>query len=63
MPLAKIMPGALTSAETVEAVRYTMEPAGKRPIVLHKEATGFLANRLQFALLREALFIAEHGIA
>ncbi|NLO58170.1 MAG: 3-hydroxyacyl-CoA dehydrogenase family protein, partial [Synergistaceae bacterium] len=35
----------------------------KRPAVLRKEANGFIANRLQFALLREALHIVESGVA
>jgi 3-hydroxybutyryl-CoA dehydrogenase len=63
MPLVEIVRGPHTSMETVEAVRRTLEAAGKSPIVLHKEAAGFLANRLQMALLREALFIVEQGIA
>ena len=33
------------------------------PVVLRKEATGFVGNRLQFALFREALAIVEQGIA
>ncbi len=40
-----------------------MKAVGKSPIVVEKEAVGFIANRLQFALQREALFIVEQGIA
>ena len=40
-----------------------LETVGKEPVVLRKEATGFVANRLQFALFREALAIVEQGIA
>ena len=40
-----------------------LEKIGKRPVVLRKEATGFVGNRLQFALFREALAIVEQGIA
>lgn len=36
---------------------------GKTPVVLKKDAPGFIGNRLQFALLREALHIVEEGIA
>ena len=39
------------------------EEVGKVPVVLRKEATGFVGNRLQFALFREALAIVEQGIA
>lgn len=36
---------------------------GKRPVVLKREATGHIANRLTAALWREALYILEQGIA
>src|SRR5262249_48180052 len=36
---------------------------GKAPVILSKETTGFVGNRLQFALFREALAIVEQGIA
>jgi 3-hydroxyacyl-CoA dehydrogenase len=35
---------------------------GKRPILLHKEINGFVANRLQAALLREAFHLVEQGV-
>ncbi len=37
--------------------------ARKKPIIAQKEALGFIANRMQIALLREALYIIEQGIA
>ena len=40
-----------------------LQDFGKKPVVLRKEATGFVGNRLQFALFREALAIVEQGIA
>ena len=40
-----------------------LEKIGKTPVLLRKEATGFVANRLQIALFREALAIVEQGIA
>jgi 3-hydroxybutyryl-CoA dehydrogenase len=36
---------------------------GNEPVVLNKEAAGFVGNRLQYALLREALWIVQQGIA
>ena len=36
---------------------------GKRPVVLQKEAPGFVVNRLQAALMREAISIVDKGIA
>jgi 3-hydroxybutyryl-CoA dehydrogenase len=36
---------------------------GNEPVVLKKEVPGFVGNRLQYALLREALWLVQHGIA
>lgn len=48
------------------AVTFTMDlmrAAGKHPIECKKDVPGFVANRLQHALWREAISIVEHGIA
>lgn len=63
LPLVEVVPSAFTSGETVDAVCEILRAAGKSPIVIRKEAVGFVANRLQFALQREALHIVEQGIA
>jgi 3-hydroxybutyryl-CoA dehydrogenase len=63
MPLLEIVRSAFTSDETVAAVYDVAKAARKSPIVVQKEALGFIANRLQVALLREALYIVEQGIA
>jgi 3-hydroxybutyryl-CoA dehydrogenase len=63
MPLVELVQGPYTSDATVGAVLAAVESAGKCPIVIRKEAMGFLVNRLQSALLREALYVVEQGIA
>jgi 3-hydroxybutyryl-CoA dehydrogenase len=63
LPLVEIVPGGETGTQTVAAVYDLMKAIGKSPIVVQKEAYGFIANRLQFALQREALSIVEQGIA
>jgi 3-hydroxybutyryl-CoA dehydrogenase len=63
MPLVEVVRGPGTTDRTVETVCQTLEAASKSPIVVQKEAMGFLANRLQLALLREALYIVSQGIA
>ena len=63
IPLVEIVPGPDTSNETVMTVVGLLRKVGKKPVVLRKEATGFVGNRLQFALFREALAIVEQGIA
>ena len=63
IPLVEIVPGPDTSNQTVMTMVGLLQDLGKKPVVLRKEATGFVGNRLQFALFREALAIVEQGIA
>ena len=63
IPLVEIVRGELTSDETVNAVYKAVKKAGKSPIVVQKEAMGFIINRMQAALQREALYIVAQGIA
>lgn len=63
LPLVEVVPGKHTSQETVDITWQLMEKIGKKPVALNREALGFIGNRLQFALLREALAIVEEGIA
>lgn len=63
IPLVEIVPGPATTEATVRTVTGLLAKIGKRPVVLRKEATGFVANRLQLALFREAISIVEQGIA
>ncbi len=63
VPLVEVVPGSETSQETVDVAWKLMEKVGKRPVALKREALGFIGNRLQLALLREALYIVEQGIA
>ncbi len=62
MPLVEIAPGPQTLAEVVEAVRVAVRVAGKTPVLVRKEAMGFIVNRLQMALLREAYHLVDLGI-
>jgi 3-hydroxybutyryl-CoA dehydrogenase len=63
LPLVEVVRGPETSDETIEITKNVLESIGKRPVVLQKESLGFIGNRMQFALLREALSIVENGIA
>ena len=63
IPLVEVVPSAETSASTIQTVTQMLNSMGKRPIVLKREAPGFVASRLQGALLREALWIVENGVA
>jgi 3-hydroxybutyryl-CoA dehydrogenase len=63
LPLVEIVPSAATSEEAVDAVYSVLEAAGKSPVIVRKEVPGFIANRLQTALSREAFHLIEEGIA
>ena len=63
IPLVEVVKGKDTSDETMERTYQLMKRAGKHPIKCMKDVPGFVANRLQHALWREAISIVEHGIA
>ena len=63
LPLVEIVPGPETSQATIDAVRGLYESIAKSPVVLQEEILGFVGNRLQTALLREALALLETGVA
>ena len=63
IPLDEVIKGKDTSDEVMELTYQFMKKAGKHPIRCMKDVPGFVANRLQHALWREAISIVEHGIA
>ena len=62
MPLVEVVAGEPTSPEVVELVRDTLEALGKRPVVVG-DVPGFVWNRIQMAVLREAAWIVGNGVA
>ena len=63
VPLVEVVGGRDTSPETIETMRELLLSQGKKPVVLGTEALGFIANRLQAALLRECFALVENGVA
>ncbi|MCI8992420.1 MAG: 3-hydroxyacyl-CoA dehydrogenase family protein [Eubacterium sp.] len=63
IPLVEVVKTKYVSEETVKATYGLLEEAGKKPVIVKKDVPGFLANRMQHALFREALSIVEHDIA
>lgn len=63
MPLVEIIRGEETSDATVETIETTIRSLGKRPVLADRDVPGFVWNRLQLALLREAVWIVEEGVA
>jgi 3-hydroxypropionate dehydrogenase (NADP+) len=63
IPLVEVVPGRSTSKETTNTAYDFMTEIGKVPIILKKEAPGYVANRLQAALWREAMDLLDKGVA
>lgn len=63
VPLVEIVKHDQTKTEVVEATRELIKSIGKSPILLKREISGFVANRLQVALMREAFHLLKEGIA
>lgn len=63
IPVVEIVKGPYTSEETARLVYDLLVSIGKKPIKILKEVPGFLGNRLQFALYREALACLADGVA
>ncbi len=63
IPLVEVIKTKYISEDVVDQTYALMEEAGKVPVIVQKDVPGFLANRMQHALFREAISIVEHGIA
>ncbi len=63
IPLVEIVGGGQTSPETLIAAHDFMKNLGKVPILLKREVSGYIVNRLQAALLREAIDLIDKGVA
>lgn len=63
IPLVEVVPGEKTSETTMSSTIEWVEFIGKKSVRMEKECLGFIGNRLQLALLREALYIVEQGWA
>ncbi|SDI68370.1 3-hydroxyacyl-CoA dehydrogenase family protein [Natribacillus halophilus] len=63
IPLVEIVKGEHTSEEVVERSMKLMKQIGKQAIKVEREITGFVGNRLQYALFREAQYLLENKVA
>lgn len=63
MPPVEVIPSEATAPETIERIGVALRALGKSPLVVRREVPGFLWNRLQFALVREAFWLVEQGVA
>lgn len=63
IPLVEVVKTDATSDEVADTVMDILTKAGKKPVLCKRDVPGFIANRMQHALWREAISIVERGIA
>lgn len=63
IPLVEIICGEKTSDETVTTIMDMLSKSGKKPVKVAKDIPGFIGNRLQHALAREAMSLVQKGVA
>ena len=63
VPFFELCGGAATDPAVLQFAARLLESLDRKPVILKKPAPGFIGNRLQFALWREALNLVESGIA
>ncbi len=62
VPLVEVIETQWTSPQALDWTMRLHEAAGKKPAHVKKDVPGFIGNRLQHALWREAIALVEHGI-
>jgi L-gulonate 3-dehydrogenase len=63
IPYCEIIAGEKTAADVVARAREFMLRVGQSPAVVNKDIPGFVLNRLQFALVQEAIWLMREGVA
>ena len=62
IPLLELVPGRRTAAWAMDAAHDFHTSLGKRVVRLHKEIPGFVANRIQAAVIRESVSLVRQGV-
>jgi ketoreductase RED1 len=62
MPLVEVVPGNKTSRDCTDRAMTFYRSIGKWPVLIGKEVSGFVVNRLHFALLRESIHLVNSGV-
>ena len=62
VPLVEVIGTQWTSQQAIDWTIALHKAAGKMPVHVKKDVPGFVGNRLQHALWREAMALVEHGI-
>jgi 3-hydroxybutyryl-CoA dehydrogenase len=62
VPLVEVVQGERTAPQTVDKAMELLREAGKTPVHVKRDVPGFVGNRLQHALWRQALELVEQGV-
>jgi 3-hydroxybutyryl-CoA dehydrogenase len=62
VPLVEVTQNEFTNAETVQKTMALLREAGRKPVHVKKDIPGFVGNRLQHALKREAIALVASGV-
>jgi 3-hydroxyacyl-CoA dehydrogenase len=62
MPVVELVPTPWTSSTAIESCRSLMEDVGQVPVLLKKEVEGFVMNRMQAAVVNEAMHLVADGV-
>ncbi len=63
VPLVEVVLGQASNPTIAKTVAEWLSVLGKRPIMVNKDIPGFIANRIQHAMMREALYLIEDGVS
>jgi len=63
LPVVELVPAPFTTPDSIETARALLTDAGMSPVLVHREVEGFVYNRLQGAVLREAYCLVRDGVA
>lgn len=63
IPLVEVVKGEKTDNGTVQRAMQVLQYMKKKPVLLNREIPGFIGNRLQYALFREAQSLLDAGVA
>ena len=63
VPLVEVVSSEHTDAAVAESMLALLQGLGKMPIWVRKDVPGFVGNRIQHAMMREALYLLEDGVA
>jgi len=62
IPLVEVIKTAWTDGDVANAMMDLLGQVGKEPVMVKKDVPGFIGNRLQHALWREAISLVENGV-